>query len=107
MGLGPPPPAPRLPAAGDVVDLLLGLRRQAGRGLFLIAWCLVLWGTLVFLSLLYDLVREGLPALRHFDPRTHDSLAAWVNVGCALVAPAVWLLVLTAIVLAHRKPRSG
>ena len=86
------------------MEIVLVGRRVGGRFLLLFAWCLVLWGTIVFLSLVYDVVREGLPALRHFDPRVQRSPEAWVNLGCAVAAPAVWLLLIAAIALGRRRP---
>jgi len=81
-----------------------GLRRALARGLLLFAWTLVLWGTLVFVSILGGLAHEGLPALRHLDPHAQPGILPWINAGSALVAPAVWLLVATATFLARRKP---
>jgi hypothetical protein len=78
--------------------------RFLGRVTLLFAWTLVLWGTLVFGSVLFGLVQEGLPALRRLDPHAQPGVWPWINAGSALVAPAVWMLVATAIVLAHRKP---
>jgi hypothetical protein len=80
------------------------LRRFVTRTTLLYAWTFVLWGTVVFVAVLFGFLQEGLPALRRLDPRTQPGLLPWINAGAAVLAPAVWLLVVTAVVLARRKP---
>jgi len=69
-----------------------GVFRVLTRGLLLLAWCSVLWGTLLCLSLLSGVASDGpAAALARLDPRGRPDLFPWINAACALLAPVAWL----------------
>jgi hypothetical protein len=77
--------------AGDVGVLLDAARRHFGRGLLFLAWCAVLWGTLLFLSMAAAVFTDGLDVvLGNLDPRGRPGLVPWINFGCVVLAPLVW-----------------
>ncbi len=89
-----------LPARAHVVRREQdGLFRILARGLLLLAWSSVLWGTLLFLSLLTGVLSDGPAAvLARLDPRERPGLFPWINAACTVLAPFVWLLLAGLIV---------
>jgi hypothetical protein len=76
--------------AGDVGVLLDAARRHFGRGLLFLAWCAVLWGTLLLLSMAGEVFSYGLDAvMTRLDPRGKTGLLPWINFGCVVLAPLV------------------
>lgn len=61
----------------------------------LFLWCLVLWGTLVDLGLLYALLTQGKAAVAEhvFAPPGLNAAAAWGNRACGLLALFAWAVV--------------
>jgi hypothetical protein len=77
--------------AGDLGVLLDAAARHLGRGLLLLGWCAVLWGTLLLVSMGASVFTDGLDVvLGHLDPRGRPGLVPWVNFGCVVLAPLVW-----------------
>jgi hypothetical protein len=78
---------------------LEALARFLSRSALLAFWSFVLWGTLLDVVLVFDLVTAGpasvVPALVS-RPRA-DVALAWGNRVAGFLAPVVWLLVLAAV----------
>jgi hypothetical protein len=69
-----------------------GMFRAVARGLLLLGWCSLLWGTLLCLSLLSGVLSDGpAAALARLDPRGHPGLFPWLNAVCAVFAPMAWI----------------
>jgi hypothetical protein len=62
-------------------------------------WCLVLWGTLFDLVLVFDMMTRGARAVWSDVARRPETDAAWAwaNRAAGLVAPLVWWLVLAGV----------
>jgi hypothetical protein len=69
-------------------------------------WCLVLWGTLWDLSLLYTLLTRGMGAAGDtlFVTPLESAGAAWGSRLCGLFAVIVWAFVLGGRWTSTRKP---
>ena len=61
----------------------------------LFLWCLILWGTLVDLGLLYALLTQGRAAVAELvlAPPASGTAAAWGNRVCGLLALLAWTVV--------------
>jgi hypothetical protein len=85
-----------VPARGTAVGLeerRLAYRWLA-RGVLLVVWSLVAWGTLLLLATLARVADEGLrPALAHLLPSRGASVWAWLNALSAALALAVGVVV--------------
>jgi hypothetical protein len=93
--------------AGDVGVLFDAARRHLGRGVLLLAWCAVLWGTLLLLSMAASVFTDGLDVvLGHLDPRGRSGVVPWINFGCVVLAPLVWAS-LAVFLTGGRSPRSS
>ena len=55
-------------------------------------WCLVFWGTLWDVNVLWRLVTHGGSETAALLLRTSPSAAAWGNRGCGLLAAFVWVV---------------
>jgi len=77
--------------AGDVGVLFDAVRRHVGRGVLLLGWCAVLWGTLLLLSMAAAVFTDGLDVvLAHLDPRGRPGLVPWINFVSVVLAPLAW-----------------
>jgi hypothetical protein len=93
--------------AGDVGVLFEAARRHFGRGLLLLVWCAVLWGTLLLLSMAASVFTDGLDVvLGHLDPRGRPGLVPWLNFACVVLAPLAWASV-AVFLTGGRSPRSS
>jgi hypothetical protein len=64
-----------------------------GRPLLLLGWTLVLWGTVVAVSLVWRTLQDGpATALGRLVSGTSamPSTLGWINLACALIALGVW-----------------
>jgi hypothetical protein len=99
--------APSGVPAGDLGVLFDAARRHLGRGLLLVGWCAVLWGTLLFLSMAAAVFTDGLDAIvGRLDPRGRSGLVPWINFSCVVLAPLVWASV-AVFLTGGRSPRSS
>jgi hypothetical protein len=79
-----------------------GLFRILARGLLLAALSSVLWGTLLFVSLLLASFADGPGvALARLDPRDEPGVVPWINAACVLLVPLSWISL--AVFIARRK----
>lgn len=62
----------------------------------LLFWCLVFWGTIFDLSVLFTLVTQGAGPVQAalLSPPRLNAAAAWGNRICGLLAVFVWTVVL-------------
>jgi hypothetical protein len=77
-----------------------------GRSALFAFWCLVLWGTLWDLALLFALLTRGAGAAAEtlFVPPVQNAAAAWASRLCGLLAVVVWGVVLGTRWSSPRKP---
>jgi hypothetical protein len=75
------------------------LGRLLWRSGLLALWSVVLWGTLLDLALVFDLLTRGPAALGTavLSVPKSDAGWAWGNRIAALLAPLVWILVFTSL----------
>jgi len=73
--------------------------RLLWRSGLLVFWSVVLWGTLVDLALVFDLLTGGPAALvtAVLSVPKSDAGWAWANRIAALLAPLVWILVIASL----------
>ena len=81
-----------------------GLFRIVARSLLLAGLSSVLWGTLLFVSLLTGSFSDGPGvALARLDPRGEPGVVPWINAACVLLAPVSWISL--AVFIARRRRR--
>ena len=83
------------------------MSRALSRVALLLAWALVIWGTLLLGATVAHALEGGLrPALLALVPEGEEAAWAWMNVVAMVLALVVWPTA-AAIVLMRPRPRVG